>query len=170
MKLNAAVTLLACWALVFISSCKKDEDPEPAYEVQSRLLAGAKGSSKTWKLSSASVTYGSNTEDFEFSACFLDNRYKFTNNASQDYEASEGATKCNSTDPTIVESGHWSFTQDGGILIVLAYDYTNSDGVLFAYFTRPATVVELTDTSLRIDIEVEYEGDLETYHINFEAI
>jgi len=154
--------------LVLFSSCKEDE-PEPEYEIKARLLAGAKGSSKNWNLTSATVTYEDDTEPFEFNPCFLDNIYKFTNNAEQDYEASEGLTKCESDDPAIIESGTWSFTSDGGILVVLTFNFTGSDAILFSYFAHPATVTELTEETMKLEMELNFDGEIEIYNFNFGA-
>lgn len=168
MKQIRLFSLVIYAALVTLSSCKED-DPEPAYEVKARLLAGAKGASKSWKLTSTTVTHAGGTETFEFSPCFLDNVYKFSNNATQDYELSEGLSKCETEDPAIVESGTWSFTADGGILVVLTYDFTGSDAVLFAYFAHPATVTELTENSMKLRIVLDFDGEVETYNFNFTA-
>lgn len=168
MKQIRFFSVTICVVLVTLLSCKED-DPEPAYEVKARLLAGAKGASKTWKLTSTTVTYEGDTDTFEFSPCFLDNLYKFSNNATQDYELSEGPSKCATEDPAIIESGTWSFTADGGILVVLTYDFTGSDAVLFAYFAHPATVTELTEDSMKLRIVLDFDGEVETYNFSFEA-
>ncbi|MBN8650707.1 MAG: lipocalin family protein [Cytophagales bacterium] len=168
MRLIKYFHLAICVMLVTLLSCKED-DPEPAYELKARLLAGAKGASKNWSLTSATVTFEGDTEPFEFDPCFLDNVYKFTNNATQDYELTEGLTKCATDAPTIVESGNWSFTSDGEILIVLTYNFTGSDAVIFAFLARPAIVKELTEDSLKLEIELDLDGEIEIYNLNFEA-
>lgn len=160
--------VISAMFVLALSSCKED-DPIPEYEAKARLLAGEKGASKSWKLVSATVTYNGDTDQFEFEACFLDNIYKFTNNATQDYEATEGLSKCVSEADAVIESGNWSFTADGGMLIVLANDYTDSDAVLFSYFTVPATVTELTENSMKLEIELDYDGEVETYNLVFAA-
>lgn len=168
MKLIKLFPLIVYIGMVTLSSCKED-DPEPQYEIKARLLAGEKGSSKSWSLTSATVTYDGDTESFNFEACFLDNIYKFMRNATQDYEAREGLTKCETEDPAIVESGTWSFTADGTILIVLANDIEGSDAVLFSYFLHPATVTELTEDSMKLEIVLDFDGEIETYNFNFAA-
>lgn len=169
MKLCRLFPIVTIVMFLFVFSSCKDEDPIPEYEAKATLLAGEKGASKSWKLVSATVTFDGDTESFDFDACFLDNIYKFTNNTTQDYEASEGLSKCVTDDPAIIESGTWSFTADGGILVVLTYNFTGSDAVLFAYFAHPATVTELTKDSMKLEIQLDFDGEIETYNFIFEA-
>ena len=70
-------------------------------------------------------------------ACEKDNRIIFRTNAS--YETNEGATKCSTTDPQILETGTWSFTQSETVLVVQA---TNGTQIF------NATIETLSTTSL----------------------
>jgi len=166
MKLTYTLALMTL-SLVIIS-CGED-DPEPLQsEVQAVLLAGEKGSSKSWKVTDINYQEGTDPiQNFAFDPCFLDNIYTFRNNDAQDYEATEGATKCDSIDPTIIESGVWTFTTDGKMIIVLPDNLTYSYNILFAFLTYPATVVELTDTSLKIRMNLVDDGINAVYNITF---
>jgi Lipocalin-like domain len=168
MKYSRLFSLSTCALLIALFSCKED-DPEPLQsEVQAVLLAGEKGSSKNWKLENVSIQVnGGAVENFEFQPCFLDNVFTFRNNDAQEYEAVEGLTKCESIDPTIVESGTWSFTTNGQILIVLPDVLTDSPGIVFSFLTFPSTVAQLTETNLELNMSFIDEGDQVTYVLQF---
>jgi hypothetical protein len=157
-------------SLSLIISCK-DDDPEPLQaEVQGKLLAGEKGSSKSWKLTKLVYEDSDGTEDYDFEVCFLDNIYKFSNNDSQDYSAVEGTTKCNANDATTIESGTWAFTIEGKIVIILPDLTNNGYGTFFSFLTAPADVIELTETSFKIKIDFNDSGDIYSYIVTFVKI
>jgi len=168
MKTNLLSTLSVLILSLVIISCGED-DPEPLpSEVQAVLLAGERGSSKNWKLTGITVKEGTDPEEsFGFDDCFLDNIYTFKNNDSQDYEATEGATKCDSIDPNIIEAGTWAFTADGKVIIILPSKLTSSFNILFTILTYPASVVELTDTSLKTRMTLEDSGQTVVYNLTF---
>lgn len=157
--------------LILLGSCKED-DPEPLMaEIQAVLLAGEMGSSKSWKLTSASYKEGAKpSENFDLTLCFLDNIYLFSNNADQSYRASEGATRCDSADPDVVEAGNWAFTLDGEILIVLSDELSGSDNVLFSFLTYPSEVVALTENSMLLRMSIVEPGTSYTYTLTFVKI
>lgn len=166
------------WYLLFsvslflgLSSCKED-DPEPLKaETQAVLLAGDKGSSKSWKLTTASFQEGSTPSvDFNLTTCVLDNIYLFTNNDDQSYRATEGATRCDSADPDLVEAGNWTFTLDGKILIVLPDELSYSDSALFSFLVYPSEVVELTESKMILKMKIIELGDSFNYTLTFVKI
>ncbi len=165
---NLLASFFTLSLVLFLSSCGEDE-PEPLQsEVQAALLAGESGSSKSWKITTLSLKVGTDPEEsFNFEPCFLDNIYTFKNNPAQDYEATEGATKCDSIDPNIIEAGTWAFTTDGKMIIVLPDNLTDSYGILFTILTYPATVVELTETSLKMRMNILDDGEIVVYNLTF---
>ena len=145
--------LLLIFFVAFISGCKKD-DPQPLQaEVKAKLLAGDAGSSKSWKLVTLTEKKGSGPEQTQpLFGCWSDNIYKFSNNAAQDYEESEGAAKCTTTDAAIVEKGTWAFTLDGTKLTILgttSFDSGTSSFPFSVYFPYPAEVIELSESILK---------------------
>jgi len=168
MKLKLHPNLVVLMFSLLLISCGED-DPQPLQsEVQAVLLAGVKGSSKTWRVTEIDYQRGTTpVQNYTFDPCFLDNVFTFKNNDAQDYEATEGATKCDSTDPDVIESGVWTFTTDGKMIIVLPDNLTYSYNVLFAFLTYPSTVVELTDTSLKIRMSLVDDGINEVYNVTF---
>ncbi len=154
--------LLLIFFVVFISGCKKD-DPQPLQaEVQAKLLAGDPGSSKSWKLVTLTEKKGTGADQPQsLPGCWIDNIYKFSNNAAQDYEESEGATKCTTTDANIVEKGTWTFTLDGTKLTILGTTSFGSGTNSFpfsVYFPYPAEVVELSESILKIRMSYTFDG------------
>jgi len=156
---------LLFFIVTILVSCKKD-DPQPlAYESQAKLLAGEKGQTKTWKLVSETQQYNGGTPvTFNIPACFLDNLYIFSNNDKQEYSSTEGASKCDASDPTITETGTWSFTADGKMVVVLANSYSlqsvNSPSGLFINYPFPAVVNILTETTLVTKMTITVDTDI----------
>lgn len=112
--------------LTVVSCTKKETTPPTAGETNSLLLAGAKGSSFSWKLTGMQGSVGgSAAADIQqltgtsFPACELDNVFQFSFNSTQGYQQTEGATSCTTPDdPSTVESGSWAFTDDGKTLLI----------------------------------------------------
>lgn len=147
----------AAFALVVsgaaMSGCGED-DPIPAV-AQASLLAGGANQSKTWKLTSGSVSFnGQPSIPFALDPCFGDNLYKFSNNPSQDYEGNEGPSKCSGTDPDVIERGSWFFTVDGKMVIVSADETFSQNGLFSSLFglTAPMNVVELLDATMELEM------------------
>ncbi len=154
-----------------LSSCKEDDPVPLKAETQAILLAGQKGGSKSWKISTASYQEGSSAAtELNLDVCILDNIYLFTNNDDQTYKATEGATTCDPTDPNVVEAGNWSFTLDGEILIVLPDEVTYSNSALFSFLTYPSEVVTLTDSGMTLKMNILDSGSPYTYTLTFVKI
>jgi hypothetical protein len=149
---NWAALALGVWGAA-LSGCKED-DPIPAI-TQASLLAGPANQSKTWKLTSGSVSFsGQPAIPFALDPCFGDNIYIFYNNASQDYEGQEGLSKCSVSDPTVIEKGSWFFSVDGMMVIISADETFSQNGLFSSLFglTAPMKVVELTDTTMELEM------------------
>jgi len=158
-KLTALLTVVV---LCFISGCGGD-DPAPLQaEVLAKLLAGESGSSKSWKLVTLSEKNGTGADETQsLPGCWVDNIYKFSNNPAQDYEASEGATKCASTDAATIEKGTWAFTLDGTKLTIQGTTSYGSGTTAFpfsVYFPYPAEVVELSESILKTKMTYTVDG------------
>lgn len=163
--------LMSVAILLLVSSCKED-DPEPLKaETQAVLLAGSKGSSKSWKLSVATYQEGSDPSvDFDLTTCILDNIYSFTNNDDQSYRATEGASRCDSADPDLLEAGNWTFTLDGKILVILPDEVNYVGGALFSSLSYPSEILDLTETSMKLKMNVVELGSSYSYTLTFVKI
>ncbi len=154
-------TLLALVVFSFITGCKED-DPVPLQaEVKALLLAGDVGSSKSWKLVILTEKEGTGAEQtLTLPGCASDNIYKFSNNASQDYEETEGTTKCATSDASTVEKGTWAFTLDGTIIVFVNKLLTSSQTAFpfSTIFPYPADVTELSDSILKIKMTYTFDG------------
>lgn len=159
------VLLLAMVAL-FFQSCSKEEDPLPI-EVQSKLLAGDKGQSKTWRLTLAEGKEGvGNYQQFNLGACFLDNTYTFSNDPIQSYLGREGPTKCDPSDPNIIERGSWLLTLDAKLVVISANEVYSDNG-LFSLFPFPAKVITLTNSELVIEMDLVFDDGPFSYRFTF---
>ena len=124
--------------LLTVMACKKS-DPQPS---KTDLL------SKDWKLSDVLANVGgtpSSVFSF-FDDCVKDDVYKFANNNT--YQISEGATKCDPSDPDIYDAGTWTFL-DSETKIKLSSAGGGSDTL---------NIQELTSTSLKVSSTVDVSG------------
>ena len=161
--------LLLLFFVAFISGCKKD-DPQPLQaEVKAKLLAGDAGSSKSWKMVTFTEKTGTGAEMPIALSCAADNIYKFSNNALQAYEVSEGSNKCDPTDPAISETGTWAFTLDGTVLL-LTNKTPNFDAYfqLATFFPYPGEIIELSESILKIKMTHTEDGTtiIDTFTFN----
>ena len=164
------IVVVGVIALSFLTGCKKD-DPQPLQaEVKAKLLAGEAGSSKTWKLVTVTQKIGTGAEQTAtLGGCESDNIYKFSNNAAQDYEETEGATKCDPTDVATVEKGTWAFTLDGTILVILNTSLTTSQTAFSfsQFFPYPGQITDLSDSILKIKMNYTIDGTAYVYNFTF---
>lgn len=110
-SLNSLLLFLAI-SLLF-AGCKKDKDAEP-----DNLPVGI-----TWKITQLVITtnLGSVDQIPTTATCDADDIFRFRDDAT--YVREEGASKCNASDPQIVDQGTWSkdgntFTWDGDTFTV----------------------------------------------------
>ncbi len=146
------------------------------------ILAGDKGSSKSWKIIALTQKVNNGAPQTitvaagDIPACEGDNIFKFSNNSQQDYLETEGATVCDSNrpDPTTIEKGSWAFTGDGKGLIVDTWVYPtaaqfqdSANEPFLGYFIlsegEPLTVVTLSSTSMILSYS--YTLSTDTYLI-----
>jgi len=140
--------MIVAMVVALIISCTKEKAVPSAADTAGITLAGAKGSSKSWKLTSLKYSQnGGPIQGGTLLACQTDDIFKFSNNDNQDFEHTEGLTKCTSSDSTIAENGSWALTAnakriDFG-LVMYSSEYLLSD-------LGPGTVVSLTDTDMEL--------------------
>lgn len=155
-------------SLAIIVSCSKKDSPPSAGEANGALLAGAKGSSKSWNLTSISESVDGGAAQIVTStsgipSCESDNVFVFSHTTTQSYQQTEGPTTCTTGDPTTIESGSWAFSEDGKTLFVEATIYPTatqfqnegpSNGYFLYYFIlsvgKPWTVTQITANSLTV--------------------
>ena len=140
-KYSSRILSLIMFLGIAVACSKSDPAPLGA-QTKAKLLAGDANKSKVWKLRELSYKVGTGaTTTQTLQGCFSDNSYTFTNNAAQSYVSNEGASKCGTSSPDLIEQGTWAFTIDGLSLIV-GVDQTFSTNGLFS----PEAILT-TDTS-----------------------
>jgi len=189
-KILSTFCLLAV-VLVF-NSCKDDPEPWQA-EVLGKFLAGEKDQSKTWKLIDLTFQHpGEGAQSLPLTnagyAPFADNIYTFSNNDSQDYESTEGASKYDPTDPNSIEKGNWSISLEG-LFINISVDETlgynglfspdaffavtdqdgNIVGVSRPTYPYPWLVVSLTAESMVLEANANSGNGTSKYTLTFSA-
>ena len=189
MKVRIAPVAIVIFTLLALSSCKKDDPAPLEAEVRGKLLAGEVDASKKWRLIGITLTSDSNpAQSLTLAGCFADNVYTFTNNASQDYQAAEGAAKCSTDSPDVIEKGNWSFTLDGLIVNILVDETISGQGlfsseILFFEdadgnlvdaqiigYPYPASVVSLTETGLTLEMNRTVGTSKLKYTLTFTSI
>jgi hypothetical protein len=129
------ILLLAVINIVFLFSCKKDEELS-----KTELLCRA-----PWVLSASVIDppyffegVGSITDYYSVLApCRKDDLWNFSENGKYTYE--DGPTKCNALDPAILDYGDWSFNSAETVIIV-------DNG----YYIIEYNIVELTKQTLQV--------------------
>ncbi len=178
------IILISFWSLMIIS-CKKSDPAPLGAQTNAKFLAGEKGKTKSWKLREFVVQVGTKAPVTQtLQGCFADNLYTFSNNDAQDYAATEGTTKCYSTDA--IESGTWAFTLDGLILNIEVDDTQTPNGLFSSeiyveadstgnitgiynggYTPYPAFVKKLDDNNLVLEINATRGTDKYKYTLTF---
>jgi hypothetical protein len=158
----------------FLCACKK-EDPKPSViAIDTNLLAGESGGSKTWLLTSiTTVSFTGQTGSVSLTSCITDNLYKFSNNGDQTYEVTEGGTKCIPSDPDVIESGNWALSPDGKVVMILSNSISNQSSTVFSFegLAFPAEVLNLTDSTFQIQMNYTLTqgavSQISTYTLSF---
>ncbi|HTH55030.1 MAG TPA: lipocalin family protein [Cyclobacteriaceae bacterium] len=114
---------------MFVLSCKKT-DPTPSGPNRD-LLA------KTWKLTSSTIN--GNDLFSTLSSCTTDDLFIYTKDGK--YTHDEGTTKCDTSDPQIVETASWSLQQN-----LLTYTYPDQSVETYLIHQRTATTLKFTFT------------------------
>lgn len=134
---------IALLTVITFSACKKDP---PAPPTNTELI------SRNWKITAMTGTFPPlPAVDLyaQLQACEKDNIIKVQSNGT--YTLDEGATKCNPTDPQIVETGNWSFASNETKLTIMGETFD---------------IVSLSATTLTLKQDVAAGGGLPAGTVN----
>lgn len=153
--------LIVVIALFIISSCKKDEVvPKTTLE----LLTN--NSSKSWKLSDGLIKLSGDSQLSIIGSrptCETDNLLVLK--SDQTYDVTEGATKCNVSDPNnIITAANWNITADGKVLTVDRFVFLN-----FEIKNAKFNIIEIGDKAFSGETDVEFQGQKYTGVVKFAA-
>ncbi|SRR6266496_117085 len=133
LKILGIITIIA----ILLPACKKGNDDNSKIQ----LLT-----SQEWRIikSESKVNSDPFTDHYpSLPPCTQDDRYKF--NTNNTYVLSEGASKCNPTDPDIIVTGTWHFTQSETKIQIdgteSAIDQLNGSSFIISnsYYSNPDT-------------------------------
>ena len=143
-----------------LSGCSEKIEPKPV--TYSQLLTGTE--KKTWKMVSfQAIDDGTASSvipvsQLNVSPCVTDDLLTFYANAEHKFEASEGATKCNATDPDMYLTDDWTIVNANASI---TFYIPLFDGKYIA------TIKNLTATVLTIEL---YFGDINaSYRVTFNS-
>lgn len=142
-------TIVVGLSILLLSGCSEITEPKPLTYTQ--LLTGKE--KKTWSLVSFEVIdegEGSGklpANNLFNGACEADDQFVFYANAERKYEYINGPTKCSSSEPDVLLTDSWNFTNANA---TLEFPFpVLSTGKL------PFIVKSLTETSLTIEIYLD---------------
>lgn len=148
----AKLALLGMFALLFATSCKKDDPVTPD---KVGLLTGG-----SWKLSAMTVDpaidwFGTPVTNVfpQLPGCLKDDLTIFKTNGTVNYD--EGPSKCDPNDPQTT-SGTWTFNPEQTVLSI------TTDGE-----TTSWDIKNLTSTTVTADFELIEEGITYTFSIAY---
>jgi hypothetical protein len=142
--MNRLQSLASITALVLITqiiACKKD-NPQPS---KTDLL------SKSWK--TTSIISNGQEVFTSFSSCQKDDLFILTKDGKYSYD--EGSTKCNSSDPQVIEMGTWVFQENQTKLKTTTVSPASGEATY--------TIVALTLTELKLTFSFTFNGVTESF-------
>lgn len=136
------LTVFMLGAVVFISSCDKDDEPKP--KTKTELLTA-----QNWKVVKLKV----DGQEGQPEDCYGDNVYTFETDG--DFRMQEN-TKCDPADPSSI-TGTWQFKSNEAVLSI---SQSLGGG---ASFTIDQQILELTETTFKVSYEFFGIAIEETY-------
>jgi hypothetical protein len=145
--------------VLFTMGCNK-EDATP----KSSLELLTNNSQKSWKLSEGFIILQASSRLSILGSrptCETDNLLVLRSNNT--YDLTEGATKCNLSDPNeIVKGANWNISADGKTLSVDRFVFT-----IFEINNAVFNITEIGDTSFSGETQVEFQGSTYTGTVKF---
>jgi len=142
--------------LVALAACTEQVKVEPF--TYPEVFTGK--TKQGWTIRSVQLLQqGKGTITFNLSQCVTDDLYIFYNNPERTYQVTDGATKCNASDPNLIVDSSWSFTNSTAALTIIVPILSDSP--------LPFIVKEVDNSKLVIDIY--FDDNKSNYRINFKT-
>ena len=151
---NIIKASFASLLVVSMVACKKDNDSPNNNQSKASLLAKAAWRQTAQEFKAAAGDFVPDPEFADMETCEKDNLTLFK--ANKTFEETEGATKCDPTDPTVVESGTWELISNETKLRAVS----GSD-------SYEATIETLNENTLRLVATGEILGQQVSYRFTF---
>lgn len=161
MKRTISFLLILFTVTSLFSGCSERIEPKPV--TYSQLLTGT--DKKAWRLVSLQVIDEGVASPVTpisqvLNPCFADDQYVFYANEEKRFEATEGASKCNSSDPDVYVTDTWALVNSNATLQFVFPILTDQ--------SYPFTIKNLTSSVLTIEY---YFGDIDaSYRFTFNAV
>jgi hypothetical protein len=111
-----------------------------------------------WSIRSVQLLQdGKGTQTFQLDQCITDDIYIFYNNPERTYQVTEGATKCNDGDPTLIVDSNWGFTNSTAQLTMVM--------PLLSVDPLPFVLKEVDGVKMTLDIY--FDDNHSSYRFNF---
>lgn len=134
--------MIASVSFFLFTGCSKGGDSSTTTATSKTTLL----TSSDWSIAGAQhkdVSASVWTDDYAtMQPCQKDNRIVFRANGT--YETNEGATKCNASDPQIVQTGTWSFTTNETMLVTQATNGTQIWNATIETLTTSSLIISYT--------------------------
>lgn len=116
---------------------------------------------KGWSIRSVQLLQdGKGTQTFQLDQCITDDVYVFYNNSERTYQVTEGATKCNESDPGTIVDSSWGFINSTASLTIIM-PLLSSDPL-------PFVLKEVDNAKMVLDIY--FDEDHSSYRFNFKPV
>jgi hypothetical protein len=151
---NILKASLASLLLTSMVACKKDNDIKDNNMSKAALLSKAAWVQTAQEFKTGAGNYTADPEFADAETCEKDNLTVFK--ANKTYEENEGASKCDASDPTIVETGTWDLVANETEL-----RFVTDAG------SYEATIERLDGNTLQLVAEGEVLGEQVAYRFTF---
>ena len=147
-------------ALLIFSACSEKFEPKPLTYTQ--LLTGKE--KKSWRATGIQIREDNKPAGnfiLPENDCLFDDLYVFYANSERTFEVEDSSIKCAPTDPDIIVSDNWAFSNANATLEMYI--------PFLAPFKLPFVVRELDEDQMVLEIWLDFENT-DSYRISFEAI
>ena len=159
MNRHRKIILAICWILLSITfSCTEEVKPKP-FEY-TKVFTGP--NSKTWAITRVVIREDGKDSEFTLTTCEKDDRYIFYANEEKLFEVTNGATKCDDEEDSLLVSYVWSFSNGNASLTMVIPHF-------FGNFIIPFIVKKADDDEMELEIYADLENTV-SYVFFFQVV
>ena len=157
--MNRTLTHIGLYiGVLLLAACSESTAPDPVTYYQ--VFTGK--TQKAWIVTGITWTGdGQNDINYTLGSCGADDQYIFYANADRHYQATNGARKCDPSEPDIWVDDSWSFVNATASLTFIF--------PLLADAPLPFFVRSVTDSKMELEIFIDQDNKY-SYRIEFSAV